>query len=99
MGKKTSMKMLITPTTKMNQELNVSVNFFEVFFPQYFCLIRCIVNMPVKGYFKSQHKGIFYLINDRFCFFRAVWTACEFLIFLKQVFEINSCHTHVTIVL
>lgn len=99
MGKKTSMKMLTKPTTKMNQELNVSAKFFEVFPPQYFCLIRCIVNMPVKGYFKSQHKGIFYLINDRFCFFRAVWTAYEFLIFLRQVFEINSYHTHVTIIL
>ena len=36
MGKKTSMKMLTKPTTKMNQELNASVNFFEVFFPPVF---------------------------------------------------------------
>ena len=99
MGKKTSMKMLTKPITKMNQELNVSVNFLEVFPPIFLFNKMYYVNMSVKGYFKPQHKGIFYLINDRFCFFRAVWMAYEFLIFLKQVFEINSYHTHVTIIL
>lgn len=83
----------------MNQELNVSVNFLEVFPPIFLFNKMYYVNMSVKGYFKPQHKGIFYLINDRFCFFRAVWMAYEFLIFLKQVFEINSYHTHVTIIL
>lgn len=96
------MKMLTKPITEVNQELNVSVNVFEVFFPVAVFLFKKMyyVNMPVKGYgyFKSQHKDIFHLVSDGFCFFRAVWIGYKFLMVLKQIFEINSYHIHIAII-
>ena len=46
------MKMVTKPITKMNQELNVSVNFLEVFPPILLFNKMYYVNMSVKGYFK-----------------------------------------------